>query len=96
MILKMKEWNWRLWEGKRLVGFLYRATQLHGNISIICANVDRANILKTEILLLNENLLNSIEGISCFQQSPLHVLSLSSNALESIPEEVWTLCETQS
>ena len=33
-------------------------------------------------------MLHSIDGISCFSHSPLHVLSLSNNSLEFLPDEV--------
>lgn len=65
-----------------------RAPQFKGNISIIYNNITDSNIKETEILLLNENMLNSIDGISCFENSPLYLLSLSNNSLESLPEEV--------
>lgn len=65
-----------------------RAPQLKGNISIICENITDSNVSKTEILLLNENVLHSIDGIGLFHNSPLRLLSLSNNCLESLPEEV--------
>ena len=65
-----------------------RAPQLKGNIAIICENITDSNVSKTEILLLNENVLHSIDGIGLFHNSPLKLLSLSSNCLESLPEEV--------
>ena len=66
----------------------YRAPQFKGNINIICENISDDNISKTEILLLNENVLHSIQGISCFKHSPLSILSLSNNSLEVLPDEV--------
>ena len=68
-----------------------RAPQLKGNISIICDNITDSNVSKTEILLLNENVLHSIDGIGLFHNSPIKLLSLSNNCLESLPEEVWPL-----
>ena len=65
-----------------------RAPQFKGNISVIYSNITDSNIKETEILLLNENMLNSIDGIACFENSPLYLLSLSNNSLESLPEVV--------
>ena len=71
-----------------ILAFMRRAPQFKGNIQIICDNVTNENIAKTEQLLLNDNVLHSIDGISCFSHSPLHVLSLSNNSLEVLPDEV--------
>ena len=68
--------------------FSYRAPQFKGNIRIIYENVTEENIANTEQLLLNDNMLNSIDGISCFSSCPLHMLSLSVNSLETLPDEV--------
>ena len=68
--------------------FSYRAPQFKGNIRIIYENVTEENIANTERLLLNDNMLNSIDGISCFSRCPLYMLSLSVNSLEFIPDEV--------
>lgn len=68
-----------------------RAPQLEGSISIICDNINDTNVSKTEILLLNENVLHSIAGISLFRNSPIKVLSLSNNCLEALPDEVFYL-----
>lgn len=65
-----------------------RAPQFKGNISIICDNITDDNIANTEILLLNDNMLHSINGISYFKHSPLHILSLSNNSLAQLPGEV--------
>lgn len=73
---------------KYMVVSIARAPQFKGNISIICENITEDNIINTEILLLNENMLNNINGISCFKNSPLHILSLSNNSLELLPNEV--------
>lgn len=76
---------------RRLLPFLImttRAPQFKGNISIICDNITDDNIANTEILLLNDNMLHSINGISCFKHSPLHILSLSNNSLSQLPDEV--------
>ena len=61
---------------------------MKGTIQLICDNITNENIAKTEMLLLNDNVLHSIEGISRFSISPLELLNLSNNSLESIPEEV--------
>ena len=66
-----------------------RAPQLKGTIQLICDNITSDNIAKTEMLLLNDNVLHSIDGISRFSVSPLELLNLSNNSLESIPEEVF-------
>lgn len=66
-----------------------RAPQLKGTIQLICDNITSDNIAKTEMLLLNDNVLHSIDGISRFSVSPLEILNLSNNSLESIPEEVF-------
>ena len=73
------------------LAFMRRAPQLKGNISIICENITDSNVSKTEILLLNENVLHSIDGIGLFHNSPLKLLSLSNNCLESLPEEISSL-----
>lgn len=74
--------------GLKSSGLAYRAPQFKGNIGIISENVTEESIAKTERLLLNDNMLNSIEGISHFANSPLCMLSLSVNSLQDIPEEV--------
>ena len=61
---------------------------MKGTIQLICDNITNENITKTAMLLLNDNVLHSIEGISRFSISPLELLNLSNNSLESIPEEV--------
>ena len=62
---------------------------MKGTIQLICDNITSDNIAKTEMLLLNDNVLHSIDGISRFSVSPLEILNLSNNSLESIPEEVF-------
>ena len=59
-----------------------RAPQLKGTIQLICDNITSDNIAKTEMLLLNDNVLHSIDGISRFSVSPLEILNLSNNSLE--------------
>ncbi|KAK8827732.1 hypothetical protein WA577_007279, partial [Blastocystis sp. JDR] len=72
------------------LAFMRRAPQLEGSISIICNHINDTNVSKTENLLLNENVLHSIDGISLFKRSPLRLLSLSNNCLETLPDEVST------
>lgn len=79
----MRRWESGCW-------LISRAPQLEGSISIICNHINDTNVSKTENLLLNENVLHSIDGISLFKRSPLKLLSLSNNCLETLPDEVFT------
>ncbi|CAK4611594.1 hypothetical protein LEN26_001603 [Aphanomyces euteiches] len=68
-----------------------RAAEFQGDLSILCTPSNVAAFSKLQKLSLYDNNLHSIERIGLLAETPLAILDLGQNQLESLPDEMGTL-----